>query len=262
MRHHHPHPRTNPDVDLRRFRMRDPGPGAFGAFGPGARPGGRGPRGFGPGGDPAPDEPLQQGHHGGTGHHDHRGRGFGGPRGRGRAGRGDIRAAVLLLLAEQPMHGYQLIQEIAQRSEDRWRPSPGAVYPALAMLEDEGLVTLSAEGGRRLARLTDAGAAYVEENAATLGVPWQDAAERPVNPARALRGALEALSAAAVQVARTGTPQQAEQALAVIERARRDLYLLLAGEAPVAASAPAAQPDVDPAQGVGRTADVDEEPTA
>ncbi|WP_148090467.1 PadR family transcriptional regulator, partial [Cellulomonas algicola] len=170
------------------------------------------------------------GHHGGP-HPRH-----GGRRG-GRAGRGDIRAAILLLLAEQPMHGYQLIQEIGTRSEGRWRPSPGAVYPALAMLEDEGLVTLSAQGGRRMASLTEAGAAYVEEQRDALGAPWLDAQERPVHPGRALRPALEALSGAAVQVARTGTPEQATAALAIVERARRDLYLVLAGE-PVATDDP------------------------
>ena len=165
--------------------------------------------------------------------------GFGGPgfgpggRGRGpgrRAGRGDIRAAILLLLAEEPMHGYQLIQQIGERSGGTWRPSPGAIYPALNLLEDEGLVVITAESGRKMATLTEAGGTYVTQNAEQLGSPWEDAASRPTSPGRALRGALEALGAAAHQVARTGTDQQAAKALEVLDRARRDLYLILAGD--------------------------------
>ncbi|WP_426593528.1 PadR family transcriptional regulator [Cellulomonas sp. McL0617] len=190
----------------------DPRRGAFHPHGEHPHGGGpRGPRGFGgPGFGPG---------------------GFG-PGGRGpgrRAGRGDIRAAVLLLLNEQPMHGYQLIQEIGQRSGGQWRPSPGAIYPALNLLEDEGLVAITAESGRKMARLTDAGTAYVAENAEQLGSPFEDAASRPTSPGRSLRGALEALAAAAQQVVRSGTDDQATQALAVLERSRRDLYLILAG---------------------------------
>jgi len=130
------------------------------------------------------------------------------------------------------MHGYQLIQEIGERSGGQWRPSPGAIYPALNLLEDEGLVAITAESGRKMARLTEAGTTYVTENAEQLGSPFEDAASRPTSPGRNLRGALEALAAAAHQVARSGTDEQATQALAVLERSRRDLYLILAG-APV-----------------------------
>ena len=86
------------------------------------------------------------------------GPGFGppfGPRGR-RAARGDVRAAVLLLLAEEPRNGYALMQEIEERSEGVWRPSPGSIYPALAQLEDEGLVEATKEGSGRVFALTDA----------------------------------------------------------------------------------------------------------
>ncbi|AEE45343.1 PadR family transcriptional regulator [Cellulomonas fimi] len=236
MRHHHFHH----DPDLHDVPGEGDRRGRGGGFGPGPgfRPG-PGP-GFGAGFGPGPRGGFGP-RHGGP-----HGRG-----GRGRAGRGDIRAAVLLLLAEQPMHGYQLIQEVAERSQGRWRPSPGAVYPALALLEDEGLVTLVAQGGRRLASLTDAGRAHVEEHRDALGAPWLDAAERPEQPHRALRPALEALSAAAVQVARTGTPEQATAAVAVLDRARRDLYLLLAGEpvAPADLHAVAGQGGDAPAEG-------------
>jgi DNA-binding PadR family transcriptional regulator len=128
------------------------------------------------------------------------------------------------------MHGYQVIQEIAERSGGQWRPSPGAIYPALALLEDEGLVTITADSGRKLASLTDAGRAHVEEHTAELGNPWQDAQDRPVHPGRALREAIEGLGAAAGQVARTGDEAQNTRALAIIDRARRELYLVLAGE--------------------------------
>jgi DNA-binding PadR family transcriptional regulator len=172
---------------------------------------GRGGRPYGPGGP-----------HGGRGF----GGGFGG-RGR-RAGRGDIRAAVLLLLAEQPMHGYQLIQEIAQRTDGRWRPSPGAIYPALALLEDEGLVAIEVSSGRKLATLTEAGGTYVTEHADELGDPWAAAAERPEHPGHVMREAVGALAGAAEQVARTGTPAQVTQAAEILATARRDLYAVLA----------------------------------
>ncbi|MEP7765388.1 PadR family transcriptional regulator [Sanguibacter sp. 25GB23B1] len=181
--------------------------------------------GFGPGG------PGRTG--GGRGHGGH-GRGPGGPHrgpGRGsRAGRGDIRGAVLLLLSEQPMHGYQLIQEIAQRSGGRWTPSPGAIYPALNLLEDEGLISITADSGRKLASLTPEGAAHVEEHRDELAMPWDQATGRSAHPARALRDAMEELGGAAHQIARNGSEEQAAQALRTLERARRELYLVLAGE--------------------------------
>jgi len=80
----------------------------------------------------------------------------------GRAGRGDVRTAILKLLAEEPMHGYQLMQAVADRTSGGWRLSPGAVYPTIAQLEDEGLVRVSTEGGRKLVTLTDAGRAHVD----------------------------------------------------------------------------------------------------
>ncbi|WP_353708505.1 PadR family transcriptional regulator [Cellulosimicrobium sp. ES-005] len=194
----------------------DPGSGSGErGFGPGFGPGGPG---FGPGGP---------GFGPGHGGRRHGGRG----RGPGRAGRGDVRAAVLLLLAEQPMHGYQVIQEIAERSEGQWRPSPGAVYPALNLLQDEGLVELSADGGRRLATLTEAGTAYVAEHAAELGDPFAEAAGRGGRSRRELRAGVEAVAAAVHQVARTGTDEQAQAAAELLERTRRELYLILAGPA-------------------------------
>lgn len=159
-------------------------------------------------------------------------RGSRGPRGGGRAGHGDVRAAILLLLVDQPMHGYQIIQEISERSGGAWSPSPGAVYPALNLLQDEGLVEISAEGGRRLATLTDAGRAYLAEHAEELGDPWQGAAGRGHGRRGDVREALGAVAAALHQVMQTGTEQQIDQAMRILDRARRELYLVLAGPAP------------------------------
>ena len=218
----------------------------FGTGRPGGPRGGRGRRGdFGPehrgghghGGPGGPGHDFGPGFGHGWDFGPGRGRGFGGRR---RAGRGEIRAAILLLLAEQPRHGYQIITELAERSEGRWRPSPGAVYPALAQLQDEGLVALSNDGGRRLADLTDAGRAYVEENRAELGTPWEAVGGRPPQ-GRDLLIALKGLAGAVEQVARTGTPAQAEAARATLDRARREIYLALAGDEPQQGPAPAEQ---------------------
>lgn len=135
-----------------------------------------------------------------------------------------------MLLSEQSMHGYQLIQEITERSGGRWPPSAGAIYPALNLLEDEGLITITADSGRKLAGLTPEGTAYVEEHHEHLVAPWDRATGQTARPARALREAMEALGGAAQQIARTGTEDQAGQAVRALDRARRELYLLLAGE--------------------------------
>ena len=166
----------------------------------------------------------------------HEGGPFGGPfaeplhgrrGGRGRAPRGDVRAAVLLLLTEQPMHGYQLMQAIAERSGGRWTPSPGAIYPTISQLEDEGLVTVTADAGRKLVTLTDTGREQVEARRASGSAdPFAGAAEG--GPATDLRGLLGELHGAVRQVARTGTDEQQTAAAAILTEARRSLYLLLA----------------------------------
>jgi DNA-binding PadR family transcriptional regulator len=158
-----------------------------------------------------------------------------GPRG-GRARRGDVRAAILSLLAEEPMHGYQLIQEIARRSDGVWRPSAGSVYPALAQLEDEGLVRPQVapddEGGKKVFVLTEAGQAYVAEHADELADPW-DAVTGGVSDSMAdLMGLIREVHAAAVQVLRTGDPARVERARATLAQTRRSLYLVLAGDEP------------------------------
>ncbi len=162
--------------------------------------------------------------------HGRRGPGGRGPGGRGRAPRGDLRATVLLLLDEAPMHGYQLMQAVADRSGGRWTPSPGAVYPAINQLEDEGLVTVTAVGGRKIAALTDAGRAYVVENRDQWADPFGAAAEERSGPN--LRHLLMQLHEATRQVGRAGTPAQVTAAATILDEARRSLYLLLADGPP------------------------------
>jgi DNA-binding PadR family transcriptional regulator len=208
--------------------------------GPHAHAGQRHPRGgrpFPPEGGPFPGGgPFPP--HGGFSSHG----GRGGSRGRGRAPRGDVRAAVLLLLAEQPMHGYQLMQAIGERSGGRWTPSPGAIYPTLSQLEDEGLVTVTAEAGRKLATLTDAGRQQAEALRGGTTDPFASVEGRPAGPD--LRRLIEELHGAVRQVARTGTEAQLSAAAAVLAEARRSLYLLLAdgpdGAAPGDAGTPEA----------------------
>src|SRR5438270_8392399 len=145
--------------------------------------------------------------------------------GRGRAGRGDVRAAVLSLLAEEPMHGYQLMQAIAERSGGRWTPSPGAIYPTISQLEDEGLVTVTAESGRRLVTLTDAGREHLAARGPA-GDPFAAFGGPSAGPD--VRSTLEQLHGAVRQIARTGTEAQLTAAVGILAEARRALYLLLA----------------------------------
>lgn len=152
---------------------------------------------------------------------------FGGPR--GRAGRGDVRAAVLLLLAERPRHGYEIITEIVERSEGRWQPSPGSVYPVLKRLAGEGMVTSERDGERRVFDLTPDGRAYVEENAESLGEPWAEVSA----PSDALKGLFEASRQAAGalwQVSQSGDERQIAAATELMNRTRRSLYLMLADD--------------------------------
>lgn len=146
---------------------------------------------------------------------------------RGRAQRGDVRAATLILLAEQPMHGYQLMQAMTERTDGAWRPSPGAIYPTIAQLEDEGLVTVQVEGGRKLVSLTDAGRAYLDDP--SHGVPDPFAAITASDAeGPSLRTALAEVHSAARSVAVNGTPAQVVAAHSVLTEARRALYLILA----------------------------------
>ena len=146
-----------------------------------------------------------------------------------RVTRGDVRAAALALLAEEPRNGYQLIQEIGERSGGVWRPSPGSVYPALQQLEDEGLVRAeSADGGRRHYVLTDEGRAYVAAHPDELRAPWDMVASSVGSDAIELRSLIGQLAMAAVQVARVGSDAQVAQAREILTETRRSLYRILA----------------------------------
>ncbi len=148
----------------------------------------------------------------------------------GRRSRGDVRAAILLLLEEQPRNGYNLIQEVEQRSSGAWRPSPGSVYPALAQLEDEGLIEpADAEQGKAFA-LTPAGREYVAESRQRLGVPWEAASEGMPDGLHDLRRAGGQLGIASMQVAQTGDAQLIAGARQILEDARKAMYRLLAGD--------------------------------
>lgn len=169
---------------------------------------------------------------------DQRGRGWGPPgpgagswaggprRHRGQRARGDVRSAVLALLAEEPMHGYQIIQEIGRRSGGTWKPSPGSVYPTLQQLEDEGLVRAEEqEDGRRVYRLTEQGRRVAADRAEEFAALWEGVA--PSSDDTQLGDLIFQVGAAFVHVARTGTPEQMAEARKVLARTRADLYRIL-----------------------------------
>ena len=174
---------------------------AFGHFGPPDRP---------------PFPPLPPGPWG------HRGRG----RGHGRRGRGDVRAAILALLAERPMHGYEMIQELEARTGGVWRPSPGSVYPTLQLLEDEGLIAGEEGEGRRRFTLTDTGRAEAERQGQR--APWEEVTAGVAPAAWNLRDAIAQTAQAAWSVGSAGSEAQQARALEVLNDARRRLYAILA----------------------------------
>jgi DNA-binding PadR family transcriptional regulator len=153
------------------------------------------------------------------------------PRWRGpKARRGDVRAAILAVLAEQPMNGYQIIQEIAERSGGVWKPSPGSIYPTLQQLEDEGLVTADAEVGRRTFTLTDEGRAYVAEHADEVSAPWEAMGAPPEDDENGLKPLLGQVATAMWQILATGTPEQQARAKDAVADLRRKLYGILADD--------------------------------
>lgn len=174
------------------------GPGGFGKFGPGF--------GFGPGGPGGP-----------------RGR-RGGPRG-GRGRRGDVRAAILKLLIDRPMHGYEMIQEINERSQQLWKPSPGSIYPTLQLLVDEGLlVATESEGSKKLFELTDDGRAAAEKIETA---PWDEITSDADPGAMGLRNAVGQLMGAVAQSAHAATPEQQQRIVDIVNSARREIYQIL-----------------------------------
>ncbi|MGA4544485.1 PadR family transcriptional regulator [Uniformispora flossi] len=180
---------------------------AFGPWGPD-------PRGFG-----GPDFGR-----GGPFGRPHGGRG----RGRGRARRGDVRASILALLAERPMHGYEMIREIGERTQGVWKPSPGSVYPTLQLLEDEGVIAGEESGGKKLFSLTDTGREEVGRQPEGT-TPWDEVSEGFDHAAfHELRSAVFQVNDALRQVMATGNEDQRTKALEVMADTRKRLYLILA----------------------------------
>jgi DNA-binding PadR family transcriptional regulator len=166
----------------------------------------------------------------------HRHGGWGGPpfagggfRGRQRrARRGDVRTAALLLIAEEPRNGYAIMQELEERSGGTWRPSAGSIYPALQLLEDEGLIRSEEVDGRKLYRLTDAGQRLVEARPQEQPAPWDELAGDIGDDARAIMKVAKEVMIAAAQVMQTGSESQRAQARRLLVGLRRDLYGILA----------------------------------
>lgn len=170
----------------------------------------------------------------------HRGRG-GRPQGRGRSGwgpprhggggrrrRGDVRSAILALLDERPMHGYEMIQTLEERTGGRWRPSAGSIYPTLQLLEDEGLVSADEVEGRKVFSLSDAGRKALEERAGQK-LPWENGNDEEA-PLQQLRAVAYQVGAAAMQVGQAGSEGQVRKAVELLTESRRRLYSLLAEE--------------------------------
>ena len=143
--------------------------------------------------------------------------------------RGDVRAAILDVLSVEPMNGYQIIQQIAERSGGAWKPSPGSVYPTVQQLEDEGLVEGREGEGRRLLQLTEQGRQYVEEHPDELAATWRpfDQPEEDEGPGD-LKPVIGQVMGAVWQVVVSGTKQQQAEAAEILADTRRKLYGLLA----------------------------------
>jgi DNA-binding PadR family transcriptional regulator len=158
--------------------------------------------------------------------------GPGGPPRGPKAARGDVRAAILTLLGEGPRNGYQIMSEIEERSAGAWRPSPGAVYPALQQLADEGLIAGAESGGRRLFSLTDAGRRHVADHPETARPAWEAMAGTGTAPVPGLFAEAARLGGSIVQVAHAGTPGQVRAAEKLLQQTRRSMYQILASDLP------------------------------
>jgi DNA-binding PadR family transcriptional regulator len=158
--------------------------------------------------------------------------GFGGPRGFGRHGgkarRGDIRTAALLLLAEEPRNGYAIMREIEERSNGVWRPSPGSVYPALAQLEDEGLIRSEDSDGRKRFAITDAGREQIANRPEGAPAPWDTLADGVSREVQELFGLMRQVGMAGLQLVQTATEKQLAEAKQVLTETRRAIYRILA----------------------------------
>ena len=152
-----------------------------------------------------------------------------GGRGRARVRRGDVRSAILDVLASapEPMNGYQVIQQIGERSQEAWKPSPGSVYPTIAWLQDEELVE-DAPTGRKTIQVTEAGRQYVADHADEIATMWRSFEHEVPEGEADLRQVIGQTVGAIIQVASTGTPDQRDKAVQILAETRRRLYGLLA----------------------------------
>ena len=165
------------------------------------------------------------------------GRGYGSRRGypmgpgpffgsRPKVSRGEVRIAILHLLGEEPMHGYQIMSELTERTDGIWRPSPGSIYPTLNQLEDEGLVSSAKVEGKNVYSLTDAGANAVTESESA--PPWERFADVAEKGLVDLRDVGFQVGAAVMQVARAGSKDQVAKTQEILEETRRRIYEVLA----------------------------------
>jgi DNA-binding PadR family transcriptional regulator len=141
-----------------------------------------------------------------------------------------VRTAALLLLLERPMHGYEMIQEIRERSGEAWTPSPGAIYPTIQLLTDEGLITTTDQDGKKVSQLTEAGRTVAEQLASSTTAPWDEASNAAGEGAPDLRHAIHHLLMAVKQVAMAGTTAQRQRATELLDETRRKVYALLASD--------------------------------
>jgi DNA-binding PadR family transcriptional regulator len=143
-----------------------------------------------------------------------------------------VRAAILALLREGPRNGYQIMSEVEERSGGAWRPSPGAVYPALQLLADEGLIAAEESGGRRTFSLTEAGRRHIEEDPEAARPAWEAMAQDEPGEMPGLFAQAARLGGSIVQLAHAGTPEQIREAEQLLERTRRQMYQILASDDP------------------------------
>lgn len=144
-----------------------------------------------------------------------------------RARRGEVPFAILSLLKECDMHGYQIIQQASERTGGAWSPSPGSIYPALQALEEQGMIASSNVGGKRVFSLTELGRKHADMLPAE--GPWAELASEP-DPSRAVREASHSLLSAVTQIARVGAPEQVGRTVEILNDARKRIYAMLAGE--------------------------------
>ena len=149
-------------------------------------------------------------------------RGRGGPRAR----RGDVRAAILALLADRPMHGYEMIQELEERTGGAWSPSAGSIYPTLQLLEDEGLIEGTESEGKRRFTLTDAGREQVANREGA--PPWEQVTSGAGAEAVSLKRSLSGINHAAAMVFRAGGPEEQKRTAEILDEARRKVFGILA----------------------------------